>query len=66
MTVSTKSDDEKIECFFDSILDKETFTLTIPSGRFGLVVIQIDRTDLPELVDTLQKFQEFIKIATGR
>lgn len=66
MTVSTKSDDEKIECFYDSILDKETFTLTIPSGRFGFITIRINIFSLDALIFTLQKFRELIKIATGR
>lgn len=66
MTVTTKSEDEKIECFHDSILDKETFTLTLPSGKFGFVTIRINIFSLDALILTLQKFRELIKFATGR
>jgi len=66
MTVTTKSDDGKIECFHDSISDKETFTLTIPSGKFGFITIRVNRLDMNNLIETLKKHDERMKIATGR
>lgn len=66
MTVTVKVDNGKIECHYDSKKDKDSFLLALNTGPFGGVMVRLDRADLPGLIDTLQKFQDRLKFATGR
>lgn len=65
MTLTTKSEDKKIECSYDSDYDKENFTLTFPCDRFGFMTIKVNKYDLEDLISTLKRFDEMMR-ATGQ
>lgn len=64
MTVTTKSEDKRIECFYDSNSDKETFALTLPSGKYGFITIRVNRLDIDGLIDTLKRHDEVMRLTT--
>jgi len=66
MTVTTKSDDGRVECFYDSIADKENFYLTVPSSSFGFITVKVPISDAENFAIITEKFSEYIKITTGR
>ena len=65
MTLTAKSTNEKIECSYDSDYDRDTFTLTLPSGKFGFITIRVNKYDLEDLISTLKNFDEAMR-ATGQ
>jgi len=66
MKIITKSEDEKIECFYDSVKSKNTFTISVPNGLFCGVIIRINVAWLDGLISALADLRQRIKIATGR
>ncbi|MDF2881708.1 MAG: hypothetical protein K0R54_2265 [Clostridiaceae bacterium] len=66
MTVTVKVDNGKIECSYDSNKDKDRFLLAFNTGPFGGIAVKLNKSDLPELIDTLQKFEDSLKSTTRR
>lgn len=66
MTVTTKSEDGRVECFYDSTVDKENFCLTVPSSSFGFITVKVPISDAENLAIVTEKFNEYVKIVTGR
>lgn len=66
MKITQQNESCTIECIYDSQEDRENFKLTIPTGRCGAVIVNINLYLLDELIDTLQNFRSVIKIATGK
>lgn len=66
MTITVCVENGKIECGYDSKKDKDSFLLALNTGPFGGIAVKLERADLPGLIDTLQKFEDRLKFATGR
>lgn len=65
MTVTAKSKNERIECFYDSDYDNNTFTLTLPSGKYGLITIRANKSDINGLIETLEQFKSNMTATLG-
>lgn len=66
MTITTESDDKRIECYYDTEKSKDYFDLTIQGKRGCFATVSVNRADIPELVNTINYFQELLKMTTGR
>lgn len=61
-TISAKSEDEKIECFYDSNFDTSTFMLMLPCNS-NFVAVRVDKYEIDNLIDTLRDFDEKMRFA---
>lgn len=61
-TVQSKSKDEKVECFYDSNFDKETFMLFLPQGS-NIAAVKINKYDLENTIQTLKDFDQKMRTA---
>lgn len=66
MTLTTESNDKRIECFYDSERSKDYFELTLENEHGCLVSNMISRHDVPELIHALEYFDRMMKLTTGR
>ncbi len=66
MRITQQNESGSIECTYDSNYDKENFRFTVPTGRYGAIVMRVNLYVLDELIDTLQRFREVIKVVTRR
>lgn len=66
MKISQQNESCSIECAYDSNYDKENFRFTVPTGKYGAIVMRVNLYVLDELIDTLQRFREVIRVATRR
>ena len=65
MTVTTTSEDERIECFYDANEDKDNFDLTVPTENGCFVTVKINRLDTDDLINTLKRHDEVMRLITG-
>ena len=66
MTITTESNDKRIECYYDTEKSKDYFDLTIKGRHDCYSTVSVNRADIPELVNTINYFQELLKMTTGR
>ncbi len=64
MKITQQSESCSIECTYDSKEDKEHFIITLPL-HCG-IAIRISIYLLDELIETLQRFSNLIKVTTRR
>lgn len=64
-TITMKSEDGNVECFYDSSVEKDKFFLTVQSGLYGFITIRVNKYDLDNLISTLKNFDEAMR-ATGQ
>lgn len=64
MKISQQNESCSIECAYDSKVDNEYFKLALPL-HCG-IAIRISIYLLDELIDTLQRFRNVIKVTTRR
>lgn len=62
-TVQSKSKDEKVECFYDSNFDKETFMLFLPIQNSSIAAVRINKYDLDNMIQALKDFDQKMRTA---
>lgn len=60
MILKSKSEDERIEIFFNSITDKSSAYVLIPDKKGVIQVNNIQLSDVDNLIDILQKFKNLM------
>ena len=60
--ISAKSENEKIECFYDSKFDTNTFLLTLPQNS-NFVAVRVDKYEINNMIETLQDFSKKMRFA---
>jgi hypothetical protein len=65
-SIQAKSEDERIDIFYSSLVDRDIAFLNIPDRHGVNQVIQISRFDTEDLEETLGKFNELMRKTVGR
>lgn len=61
-TVTAKSKNENIECFYDSNYDNTTFALFLPNNS-NFAAARVDKYEIENLIQTLKDFDERMRRA---
>lgn len=62
-TVNSKSNDGKVECFYDPNFDKDTFVLFLTIQNSSLAAVRVNKYDLENMIHTLKDFDQKMRTA---